>query len=158
MNIVARVRYSRNCTNDTFPLPSVTNCLRYAITEMAEFDDARLRQQQPEHLRNHARNDDPRRELGQCGYMLASAWVQITKQDEVNFNTPHETRNIDHMYAGALADIAFALEDDGAQSSVYFAISAWVQLCGMLGWNADQLIEETCAEFERKHCVTREVQ
>ena len=66
MNILDRVRYSRNCTNDTFPLPSPADCLWYAHTEGAEAIDAWLRRNQPEHVRNNARNTDMRKEVGQA--------------------------------------------------------------------------------------------
>jgi len=158
VNILERVRYSRNCTNDTFPLPSPTACLWYAFTEAGEVVDARLRLQQPEHVRNHARNDDPRREAGQAIYMLCSGYVQLHRN---NLFTPWPANvgepTIEFALAEACHRTVAAITDlllgDENGITIILALQAWVHVCSVAGWDADQLIDETCAEFERKHCV-----
>ncbi len=161
MNIVARVRYSRNCTNDTFPLPNVGDCIRYAITELAEMVDAQLRMSQPEHLRNNHRNHDPRKECGQAGYMLISAWIQLRREDTFTVLDMRQTESFDLAFVDASHEVLFALESaimgDRNGLELYSAIESWIHLCAVAGWDADALIAETCTDFERKHCVTREV-
>ncbi len=161
MNIISRTRYSRNCTNDTFPLPSVADCLWYAITEAGEVVDAILRAKQPEHLRNNVRNVDPRSESGQALYMLCSAWIQLRREDMFTESYIHPINNFEVLFIDAVHEILLALESaikgDTNGLELCSAIESWCYLCAAAGWDPDQLIDETCQDFERKHCVTREV-
>ena len=77
-----RVRLSRERTAATFPLPNVLDCIRYAITELAEYEDALLRQERASDKRNNDKQHDPRSELGQALYMLLSAAVQFGEPSE----------------------------------------------------------------------------
>ena len=162
MNVISRTRYSRNCTNDTFPLPSIVDCLWYAFTEAGEVVDARLRMAQPAHLRNNARNVDPRHETGQVLYMLASAYVQVRRDDSFQpWGAGVGETELDFAIAEAchytVAAIADTMLGDENGVSIMLAMRAWCNVCVVADWNADQLIDETCAEFEKKHCVVREV-
>lgn len=52
--------------------PSPIDCLRYAVTEVAEAMDAWLRAQRPDNARNNSRQMDVLDELGDCALMLCS--------------------------------------------------------------------------------------
>lgn len=52
--------------------PSPIDCLRYAVTEVAEAMDAWLRAQRPDDTRNNSRQMDVLDELGDCAIMLCS--------------------------------------------------------------------------------------
>ena len=161
MNVIARTRYSRNCTNDDFPLPTVMDCLFYAHSESGETASSLMYVRRPGDKRNNNRDRDPRREWGQCGYMLISAWIQLRREDTFVFAGLHAENTLDTAYASAAGAIVTALESaiygDQNGLELYNAIEAWQHVCVVADWNADQLIDEVCAEFERKHCVTREV-
>ncbi len=162
MNILERIRYSRNCTNDTFPLPSVVDCVWYAVTEFGEAIDARLRMAQPEHVRNNARNVDSRCETGQCVYMLGSAFIQLHKANTFKPWPPrYGESTVDFAIADACRYTTNALTDvllgDQNGITIMLAMQAWCHVCTLQGWDVDALIDETCADFERKHCIVREV-
>lgn len=161
MNIIARVRYSRNCTNDSFPLPDHPNCLWYAHSESGETASSLMYVRRPGDKRNNNRDRDPRKEWGQTGYMLISAWIQLRREDMFTVLDMRKSDTLDMAFVDAAHEILFALESallgDKNGLQLYSAIEAWHHVCAVAGWDADQLIEETCADFERKHCITREV-
>jgi hypothetical protein len=66
-----RAQYSAH-----WPTPSTADCLRYAITEAGEALSDLLREQQPDHKRNHAHAPDVAGELGDCLIMLLSAFAE----------------------------------------------------------------------------------
>lgn len=155
-----RVRLSRERTAATFPLPSVLDCIRYAITELAEYDDALLRQERTNDKRNNDKAHDARSELGQCGYMLLSALLQLpgpfycgTKynRDGVLHGTYYFallhglTRAATHaMYPASMGD---------AVSYLHQSWGELVRLADVHGWPVDALIDDACAAFERKHAT-----
>lgn len=162
MNVLERIRYSRNCTNDTFPLPIIIDCLWYAYTESGEAIDARLRMAQPEHLRNNHRNVDMRKEVGQVIYMLGSAWVQMHRTNifalwPVGNGEPALDFALTEACERTVQAVATVLCGDKSAAVIVLAMQAWCHVCALSGWDVDALIEETCADFERKHCVVREV-
>src|SRR5574343_139598 len=81
MDVLERVGSSRMMLDGKFPYPSAVDCMRYAIQELAEMDDAMMRQEQPNHKRNNGREHDPRKELGQAGYMILSAILYFERYD-----------------------------------------------------------------------------
>jgi len=147
-----RVQQSRQLTAATFPLPSVLDCIRYAITELAEYDDAMLRAERTGDKRNNDKAHDPRSELGQALYMLLSAAVQRSTP----LHTVVSWRLADPGYITAmvmLCEVAQCIMDSNCTPTLHmdYAYTAMIVLAATNGWNVDALIDDTCAAFERKH-------
>lgn len=142
--LVEIVRASRERTNGVFPLPDVDSCIDYAITEAGEYLDALLRERRRRDLRNNEKDHDARREWGQCGYMILSALIQM----------PPEAMNISYTGDESVYDMLLWLclyrtaDDETALSD---ALQVWVNLCDREGWDAADLLHETCQAFEAKH-------
>lgn len=145
-----RVQQSRQRTAATFPLPPPVDCIRYAITELAEYDDALLRQERAGDKRNNAKDHDPRIELGQALYMLLSACVQRRHQPRGGFYVHGPTCR--SAYAKTLGVLASMLDNFHAEdlSAAYTHI---VVLAARHSWDVDALIDDTCAAFEAKHAA-----
>lgn len=142
--LVEIVRESRGRTSDVFPLPDIEGCIDYAITEAGECLDAILRDNRLGDKRNRDKAHDARREWGQCGYMILSALIQM----------PPEAMNISYTGDESVYDMLTWLclyqnaEDDTA---LLDALQEWVNLCDREGWDAADLLHETCQAFEAKH-------
>jgi hypothetical protein len=152
------VQQSRALTAATFPLPSVLDCIRYAITELAEYDDALLRAERTGDKRNNDKQHDPRSELGQALYMLLSAAVQLGHEPEY-FSADG---GVTESYLDAVSTMAIVGYDVFKMSDVPWTVdlvhkelddaySALLDLSDVCGWPVDALIDDTCAAFERKH-------
>ncbi len=148
-----RVRKSRELTAATFPLPSVLDCVRYAICELAEYDDALLRQERTGDKRNNDKAHDPRNELGQALYMLLSASVQFGAGPVYQGGGTVIVSYFDAMYALAAAGMAWAEPSQGlwAKRKLDDAYSALLDLCNANKYDVFALIDDTCAVFEAKH-------
>lgn len=156
-----RVRQSRELTAATFPLPSVLDCIRYAITELAEYDDALLRQERTGDKRNNDKAHDPRNELGQALYMLLSAAVQIKEDRNFTILTP-VSRVVCYVNSLRLAaDLLRSVAGNGhtwvIHDQIFGAYVEVARLANTHGWPVDVLIDDTCAAFEAKHAPAREV-
>ena len=156
-----RVQLSRQRTAGVFPLPSVLDCIRYAITELAEYDDALLRQERTGDKRNNDKAHDPRSELGQALYMLLSAAVQIPRELS---DFPGRANNVQQEYAAALFGLSQAMSyAERWMNSNYPKLQfdmittfcgAYDHICklaGVHGWPVEALIDDTCTRFEAKH-------
>lgn len=158
-----RVKLSRARTAKNFPLPSPLDCIRYAITELAEYDDAMLRAERTADKRNNDRTPDARAELGQAMYMLLSAAVQWRTAPKP-YGTSQYSRL--HLYSSSLSWlIGFTvsptssrftapLSEDGRIATGLTVSGAYAALCDLAachGWEVGALVDETCATFERKH-------
>ncbi len=170
-----RVRKSRELTAATFPLPSVLDCVRYAITELAEYDDALLRQERTGDKRNNDKAHDPRNELGQALYMLLSAYMQWDEAPNgMYFPLGADEQWIGRsLYFASLTELSYLanyvlstvdietpshermkMSDVlGKADDVYDSMYA---LAMFTGWNVDALIDDTCAAFEAKHAPREE--
>ena len=152
MDVLERVGSSRMMLEGKFPYPSAVDCMRYAIQEMAEYDDAMMRQDQPDHKRNNERQPDPRRELGQAGYMILSAMLQVTGSmaDLVS-----ELEDKTKAYGAVVSELGDALTESESNTyvvnSLDWALAYWKELVTLHGWDVDDLIAETCEAFEAKH-------
>ena len=155
MNPLERVASSRLMLDGHFPYPNAVDCMRYSLQEMCEYDDAMMRQEQPDHKRNNGREHDPRKELGQAGYMILSAYL--------HFGEPLKLQNVDTDYspmalwAHCLQFVSGAVQWETQHKSNWAAIDlsyAWTYCQALMRahhWDVAQLIEETCEDFERKH-------
>lgn len=151
-----RVRQSRELTAATFPLPSVLDCIRYAITELAEYDDALLRAERTGDKRNNDKAHDPRGELGQAIYMMLSAYVQLGYGPVymTSVSSSVVLSYFDVMYALAAAGVAWTeTPRDGLWVRRKFddGYSGLLDLCIANKFDIDALINDTCARFEAKH-------
>lgn len=155
-----RVKLSRERTAATFPLPSVTDCIRYAICELAEMEDAWLRIERADDKRNNVRQSSPYDELGQAVYMLLSAAVQLGVAPKLLATYRDHDTYID-AYAYALYTLAALLTmmqrsqvDAERLQMVFDAAYSGIYATGAInGVDSvfDSLIDDTCAAFERKH-------
>ena len=143
-NLVQIVRESRNMTAMVFPLPDVDGCVDYAITEAGEYLDAIKREERTGDKRNHDKAHDKRKEWGQCGYMIASAMIQISNCRMM-------------AYANDNVTLYFVLSDlcdyriNGYTNTLADALGNWLSVCEYDNWDAAELMAETCNAFERKH-------
>ena len=152
-----RVQISRERTgNGGFPLPDPLSCVRYALTEGAETDDEFLRAERSGDVRNNDRQRDARKEWGQTGYMILSAVIQL----EGVVLLDRHIDNTDPLWnygatMGCLADYVVECATDHTLAkmghSLVWAWLHWRRCAKGRGWDAVELIEETCAEFEKKH-------
>ena len=155
-----RVRKSRELTAATFPLPSVLDCIRYAITELAEYDDALLRQERTGDKRNNDKTHDPRSELGQALYMLLSAAVQLKCDCDV---APGDASDKFAAYVASMRCLVSCAYYGNARTIgalMWHVDDAYAVLCTLVhahAWSVDALIDDTCARFEAKHAPTGEV-
>jgi len=152
MDVLERVGSSRLMLEGKFPYPSAVDCMRYAIQEMAEYDDARMREDQPDHKRNNERTPDPRKELGQAGYMILSAMLKV---EGCTADLESELGSKGQNYGAIVRELGDALTE--SESNIYvvnsldWALAYWKELCTLHGWDIDALITETCEAFEAKH-------
>lgn len=142
-NLASIVKESRNLTALVFPLPDVAGCVDYAITEAGETLDAILREKRTGDKRNNVKDGDERREWGQCGYMIASAMIQIP-------NCPMETAIAGGTVYTVLQDLCSYRQLPGADWLTY-ALADWAFACNANAWDSAELMAETCTAFERKH-------
>lgn len=142
-DLVDIVRQSRERTADVFPLPIIDDCIDFAITEAAEYIDAKKREN-PIYKRNNSKEHSPRKELGQCGYMVASALMQMDKS--MSMQTYYEEGSVhEAIYWLCL----YRMEFDGG--CVVDALGNYVLVCESNGWEPAELLRETCTAFETKH-------
>lgn len=142
--VISRVKESRKLTAAHFPLPSVDDCIDYAICEAAEALDALLRQRRPGDLRNNERNVDFWHEWGQCGYMIASALMQL----------PHEFSHHDLRYANStIYSTIYYLSYEGFKTSLRLALAleSWWKYCQQEGQYGDRIVGMACEKFEEKY-------
>ena len=142
-DLVEIVRTSRERTAGVFPLPTVDDCIDFAITEAAEFIDA-LKRENAAYKRNNDKAHNKRSELGQAAYMVCSALIQL----------PDDALQMSYAGDESIHDMIIwlclyrAAEDETALPD---ALQVYVNLCRHEGWNPAALLRETCAAFERKH-------
>lgn len=160
-----RVKLSRERTAGTFPLPNVLDCIRFAICELSEYDDALLRQERTGDKRNNDKAHDPRSELGQALYMLLSAAVQLKYEPDclpVSCHMGAVSSNVADWYFDAmsyLADLGSEARDIGKSPYAITNVTSIMDepysylyaIADTNGWPVDALINDTCARFEAKH-------
>jgi hypothetical protein len=149
--LVEIVRASRERTNGVFPLPDVDSCIDYAITEAGEYLDAVLREQRNGDKRNNDKQHNPRKEWGQCGYMIASAIMQMPEFDDYDSGDwiPLERPELNSVYT--LLILLCEIKEVFTNRAEVDALDIWHAFTVQCGWNPADLLTETCADFERKH-------
>lgn len=95
--------------------------------------------------RNNVKDSDIRKEWGQCGYMIASAMMQI---DDCPMITPNVGGTV---YTVLVALCSYRMSPSGTVEWLTDALSDWESVSGDNGWTAAELMAETCNAFERKH-------
>ena len=162
-----RVQLSRQRTAGVFPLPSVLDCIRYAITELAEYDDALLRDERSGDVRNSDKAHSQRAELGDAFYMLMSACIKAEHKPKLHNAEalpPRQQCNAIVRLLTHAADAADDIEQFGpAEDTLEIlhdaldgAYTYMVALCvGWYDWRPADVVEEACQKFERKHASGR---
>jgi hypothetical protein len=144
-NLVSIVRESRSTTAMVFPLPDVAGCVDYAITEAGETLDAILREKRTGDKRNNVKDSDERKEWGQCGYMIASAMMQIPDcemESDCDASDIYSAFQLLCAFQRWPSKIAWHLAD---------ALKIWSTFCILNIGIPAELMAETCNAFERKH-------
>jgi len=151
--LVDIVRKSRERTAGVFPLPTVDDCIDFAITEAAEYIDA-LKREDATYKRNNDKTHNKRNEWGQCGYMICSAIIQIDTShlDALDWELyiTAEQGNV-YVVITRLCDIRTGLAWMNHENPHVDALDDWQAFAVKCGWNPAELLRETCAAFERKH-------
>lgn len=146
-----RVKLSRERTAATFPLPSPVDCIRYAITELAEYDDALLRQERTGDKRNNDKAHSAERELGQALYMLLSAAVQLDFAPHSGGRFGFPERDWRQNYCAAVRVLAWLAEDLPQTRLINDTYAQLRKLAAHHGWDVAELVDGACAKFEAKH-------
>lgn len=152
MDVLERVGSSRLMLEGKFPYPEGVRCMRYAVQELAEYDDARMRLDQPDHKRNNERQPDSRRELGQAGYMILSAMLKV---EGCRADLESEVLDKACLYGAVVRELGDAISENSINiyvvNNLDWALAYWKELCTLHGWDVYDLITETCEAFEAKH-------
>ena len=164
MDVLERVGSSRLMLDGKFPYPDEIGCIIHCAGEATEYRDARRRIENPEEKRNNGKQHDPRKELGQCAYMLLSGLLYNQQRNVSTIRLPldyaqyEQQYDQEYVYFGLLSELGAlgqALMDD---EEIYIIFEQYNQvwegiciLCYVHGWDVAELIEDTCADFERKH-------
>lgn len=147
------VRDSRERTAGVFPLPTVDDCIDFAITEAAEYIDA-LKRENAAYKRNNDKEHSTRKEWAQCGYMICSAIIQIDTShfDDMDWK-PYIDADQGNVYVviSRLCDIRTGLAWMNNENPHVDALDDWQAFAVKCGWNPADLLRETCAAFEAKH-------
>ena len=151
--LIEIVSASRYGTNGVFPLPDSDSCIDYAITEAGEHLDAVLRERRNGDKRNNDKQHNPRKEWGQCGYMIASAIIQHDDAKRWDADCWFAEREPDFVgfYDVMLALCGARMFGDGSGIDELDVLDSWHAFAVKCGWNPADLLSETCADFERKH-------
>lgn len=150
-DLVEIVRVSRERTAGVFPLPTVDDCIDFAITEAAEFIDA-LKRENDTYKRNNDKEHNKRNEWGQTGYMICSAIIQTDTDHLDRFDwEPYITAAEGNLYVviTRLCDVRTGLAFE--ENPTIDALDHWNAYAELCGYNPADLLRETCAAFERKH-------
>jgi hypothetical protein len=133
-----------------YPLPSPLDCVRYALTELGEYEDAMLRAERTGDKRNNQKPSDARRELGQVGEMLGAANIQLEHAPTWIGDTGDITRQ---QCVGVLSiALGWELRDSPGYHGTLSAFVAWLKLVTWHGWDAHALLVERYAQVREKHC------
>jgi hypothetical protein len=137
-----------------YPLPSALDCIRYALTELGEYEDAHLRMERTTDKRNNDKRADWQSELGQCGEMIGASLVQVDGWRGALAEIYTFAQNIRIC---AVADLAIAIAEAMYPvdiPDVADAFGAWLDLVAfhqldpllLLAARYDQVRERHCAE------------
>ena len=156
---IERVRTSRQrLAGSPFNLPDPQRCARYALTEGAETDDEFLRGETDD-VRNNNRLRDARAEWGQTGYMILSGLIQLQYIEDI-FSRPCTQTDPLWMYGAMMVclgnyvqEVAIGHPFAKSGQSLCWAWMYWLRYAELRGWDAGDLIDETCGAFEGKHAA-----
>lgn len=143
-HLVHIVKESRDLTAMVFPLPDVAGCVDYAITEAGEYLDAIKREERTGDKRNNDKAHDKRHEWGQCGYMIASAVMQIS-------DFPMKGWLGEKISVYSVMGYLCSYRTSPALYWLTSALCDWATVCETNGWKPADLLADTCTAFEQKH-------
>lgn len=136
-----------------YPLPNPLDCVRYALTELGEYEDAMLRAERTGDKRNHVKPHDARRELGQVGEMIGAALVQLDGWQRVTEGAYAPSNRYDSISV-MLESLSkcFWYRADIFNDAKWSFVN-WLGLVSFHGWDAHALLVERYAQVREKHCT-----
>jgi hypothetical protein len=155
LDLLSYIAQERAALAHCYPLPSPVDCIRYALTELGEYEDAILRNERQSDKRNNGRERDWQAELGQCGEMIGCALIPFQRTGDI-----HLTRYPAQTRAAAVGNLAIALGIELADGSNYHTLfvtfDCWLGLCAyhqldpllLLARRYDQVRERHCQEVQ----------
>ncbi|MFN8467272.1 MAG: hypothetical protein U0X20_17070 [Caldilineaceae bacterium] len=154
---------SRQQLEGHFPWPQtlIANA-EYALTEAGEYLDALLRIRRTTDKRNRNKDHDPIKELGQCGYMIASGLLRTGIPAESTIALSQILPAQGHMQAyGSLVNgLANTIKasyppDESETKATHHLLIAWGCWCFLARWHrnttAAELLLGAAKGFEDKH-------
>lgn len=155
IELLEYIASERQALAHCYPLPSPLDCVRYALTELGEYEDAMLRAERTGDKRNNVKPSDARRELGQVGEMIGAAIVQLDGWKMLVFDCWNSGRRIT-LVADLSISIAEAMyssyPDCIVPGEAADAFGAWIDLCHYHGWEPHALLAERYAQVRERHC------
>lgn len=160
LELLEHISQERAALAHCYPLPSPLDCIRYALTEVGEYEDAILAMERTGDKRNNPdRERDARKELGQVGEMLGAGLVQLDgwrDLDGYDLDEPHTVPSRLQTLAtliGLAADAMAGLHSGHAiLHRVAWPFPEWIGLVKWHGWDAHALLQERYAQVREKHC------
>lgn len=135
-----------------YPLPSPVDCLRYALTELGEYEDAILRTERQTDKRNNGRARDWQAELGQCGEMIGAAFVQLDGWEAAVCWLSGVYRTDRQELVGKLAvALGWQLRRATCARDTAIVLDAWLSLCRCHELDPADLLRARYAQVRQKH-------
>lgn len=154
---------SRERLHGYFPWPEtlVANT-EYAVTEAAEYLDALIRLRRVTDKRNRNKDHDPLKELGQCGYMIASGLLRtgVPAESTILLTQIRAPQSHMHAYSTLLYGLACVIKasyppDNAETEATKHLLYCWGYWCYLVRWHrnttAAELLLDAAKGFEDKH-------
>lgn len=154
---------SRNRLDGCFPWPQtlIANA-EYALTEAAEYLDALLRIRRSTDKRNRNKDHDPLKELGQCGYMIASGLLRtgVPAESTIMLSQIQPSQSHMHAYGNLVNGLACVIKasyppNDSEEKATNHLLVSWGCWCFLVRWHrnttAAELLLDAAKGFEEKH-------
>lgn len=154
LELLEYISQERAALAGCYPLPSPLDCVRYALTELGEYEDAMLRAERTGDKRNNQKPSDARRELGQVGEMLGAAIVQLNRKRPLASEAIHTMESRLDSVATLAESIAKCLwYRMDMNSDAQWSFANWIALVQLHGWDAHALLVERYTQVREKHCT-----
>lgn len=154
---------SRNRLDGCFPWPQtlIANA-EYALTEAAEYLDALLRIRRSTDKRNRNKDHDPLKELGQCGYMIASGLLRtgVPAESTIVLSQLLPAQGHMHAYGNLVNGLANTIRasyppGESEEKAAHQLLLSWGCWCFLARWHrnttAAELLLGAAKGFEDKH-------
>lgn len=132
-------------------------CMRYAMQELAEWDDAVMRMEHPEHMRNSARTPDPKMEFAQALCMVLDCYMFNIGGPSIEKPLGKHERTLGRLLrrmTTALGCIDTSMEED----AFALLLDEMVASAHELGYNVAELINARYNQVEEKYCDSQGIE